>query len=109
MPPWYAWIAGRPSARSNAGDFAPLCPELVVELASASAEGSCGVSALRPRMETYRANGVQLGWFLLPEKRAVEIWRAGATTVERQDAAAPLESGAPFPGLEVDLAPIWNV
>ena len=62
--------------------FPPLCPDLVVELASPngaspSDEGSSGVSALRRKMDTYQANGARLGWLLLPEERAVEIWRGG--------------------------------
>jgi hypothetical protein len=27
-------------------------------------------------MAAYRANGAQLGWLLIPEQRAVQIWRA---------------------------------
>ena len=55
--------------------FAPLCPDLVIELASPSDEGPRGVSALRRKMELYRRNGSQLGWLLLPGERAVEIWQ----------------------------------
>lgn len=82
------WQALSPEQRRG---FAPLCPELVVELVSGSDEGSRGVSALREKLETYRANGAQLGWLLLLEIRAVEIWRAGATSSERQGDAATLE------------------
>jgi Uma2 family endonuclease len=90
--------------------FAPLCPDLVVELASASDEGPRGVSALRQKMDAYQANGAQLGWLLLPEERAVEIWRAGAaSTPERLDDAKTLDGGELFPGLVVELAPIWDV
>ena len=35
-----------------------------------------GVSALRRKMAGYQANGARLGWLLLPEERAVEIWPA---------------------------------
>jgi len=40
--------------------FAPLCPDLVVELASPSDEGPRGVRALRTKMATYQADGAQL-------------------------------------------------
>ena len=33
--------------------FPPLCPDLVIELASASDEGPRGVSALRCKMDQY--------------------------------------------------------
>ncbi|MGB7564477.1 MAG: Uma2 family endonuclease [Prochlorococcaceae cyanobacterium] len=100
------WQALSPEQRRG---FVPLCPELVVELATASDDGPRGISALRQKMETYRAHGAQLGWLLLPEQRAVEIWRAGATSSERQDAAVRLGGGELFAGLELDLAPIWEV
>ena len=35
------------------------------------------MSALRRKMERYVANGAHLGWLLLCQERAVEIWRAG--------------------------------
>ena len=47
---------------------------------------------------------------LLPEERAVEIWRAGAAAnPERRDNATSLDGGELFPALALDLAPIWDV
>ncbi|WP_370593418.1 hypothetical protein [Synechococcus sp. BSF8S] len=47
---------------------------------------------------------------LLPEERAVEIWRAGAaSTPERLNDAKELDGGDLFPALVLDLAPIWDV
>jgi len=86
--------------------FAPLCPDLVVELASPSDEGSRGVSALRRKMAAYQANGARLGWLLLPDERAVEIWPAGGEP-QRLEQAMPLEAGPEFPGLQLDLEEIW--
>lgn len=100
------WRALSPEQRRS---FAPLCPDLVVELASAADEGPRGIRALRQKMATYRANGAELGWLLLPEERAVEVWRTGTADPERLDAATTLEGGALFPGLALDLAPIWEV
>ncbi len=48
------------SAEQRRG-FAPLCPDLVVELASTS-----GASA--------SDEGARLGWLLIPQERAVEVW-----------------------------------
>ena len=55
--------------------FAPLCPDLVVELSSPRDSGRRGKPALRQKMELYRRNGAQLGWLLLPAEQAVEIWQ----------------------------------
>jgi len=87
--------------------FPPLCPDLVVELASPSDEGSRGVSALRRKMAAYQANGARLGWLLLPDERAVEIWPASGDP-QRQEQATPLEAGPEFPGLRLDLEEIWG-
>jgi Uma2 family endonuclease len=78
--------------------FPPLCPDLVVELASASDEGPRGHSALRRKMEAYQANGARLGWLLLPEQRAVEIWRGGQQGM-----------GELAEGLELELEAIWDL
>jgi Uma2 family endonuclease len=55
--------------------FAPICPDLVVELASPSDQPQ----ALRHKMAVYMANGASLGWLLLPQSRTVEVWTAAET------------------------------
>ena len=103
------WQALSPEQRRS---FPPLCPDLVIELASPSDEGPRGATALRQKMATYLTNGAQLGWLLFPEQQAVEIWRApadpaAAATPERLAAAILLEDGALLPGLQLDLAELW--
>jgi Uma2 family endonuclease len=58
------WQALTPEQRHG---FPPLCPDLVIELASPSDEGPRGVTALRRKMDQYQANGARLGWLLVPE------------------------------------------
>jgi Uma2 family endonuclease len=99
------WQALTPEQQRN---FAPLCPDLVVELASPSDEGPRGVTALRQKMELYRRNGAQLGWLLLPAEQAVEIWRAGEAPPLRLTPATTLNEGELFPGLQIDLTEIWQ-
>lgn len=89
--------------------FPPLCPDLVVELASASDEGPRGGGALRAKMDRYRANGARLGWLLLPEERVAEVWRCGQEVPERLENATRLDAGELFPGLKLELAEIWEV
>jgi len=86
--------------------FAPLCPDLVVELASPSDEGPRGVSALRQKMAAYQANGARLGWLLLPHEQAVEIWPASGAP-QRLEQIDVLEATPEFPGLQLQLAEIW--
>jgi len=101
------WRALTPEQRRG---FAPLCPDLVVELASPSDDGPRGLIALRRKMTAYQANGAQLGWLLIPEEQAVEIWAAiDKVEPQRVDAATELDAGPLFPGLRIDLEEIWTV
>ena len=100
------WLALTPEQRRG---FAPLCPDLVVELASPSDEGPRGLTALRRKMSAYQANGAQLGWLLIPDQQAVEIWPAsGAGDPQRVEAAAELDADPLFPGLRIALEDIWT-
>ena len=97
------------SANERRG-FAPLCPDLVVELASPSDEGPRGLTALRRKMAAYQRNGARLGWLLIPRERAVEVWgplEPGAESPERLEAASTLSGEPLFPELLIDLEAIW--
>ena len=101
------WQALTPEQRRG---FAPLCPDLVVELASPSDQAPRGLTALRRKMAAYQANGAQLGWLLIPEQQAVEVWPAlGGGEPARLDAATSLDAGPLFPGLQIELQEIWQV
>jgi len=52
-------------------EFAPVCPDFVVELRSKSDR----LSTLQKKMEEYLANGAQLGWLIDPLERKVHIYR----------------------------------
>ncbi|MFM7513741.1 MAG: Uma2 family endonuclease [Cyanobium sp.] len=97
------------SAEERRG-FAPLCPDLVVELASPGDAGLRGLTALRRKMDRYQANGAQLGWLLIPEEQAVEVWPAsGGGDPLRIEAATHLDAGELFAGLALELQEIWQV
>jgi Uma2 family endonuclease len=101
------WQALSPEQRRR---FPPLCPDLVVELVSPSDAGPRGITALRRKMDLYQANGVRLGWLLLPQERAVEIWRAGQQGMaQRLENANRLDGSELAEGLALDLEDIWVV
>jgi Uma2 family endonuclease len=101
------WQALSPEQRRR---FPPLCPDLVVELVSPSDTGPRGITALRRKMDLYQANGVRLGWLLLPQERAVEIWRAGQQGMaQRLENANRLDGSELAEGLTLDLEDIWVV
>ena len=101
------WQTLSPEQRRS---FPPLCPDLVVELVSPSDEGPRSVTALRRKMDCYQANGARLGWLLLPQERAVEIWRGGQQGMaERLENANRLDGSELAEGLALDLEDIWVV
>ncbi len=97
------WLALTSEQRRG---FAPLCPDLVVELTSPSDEGPRGLTALRSKMAAYQANGARLGWLLIPHQQAVEVWPASGDS-QRLEGVEELRAGPEFPGLQLQLAELW--
>ena len=87
--------------------FPPLCPDLVVELASPSDRPV----DLERRMASWMDNGASLGWLLLPDSRSAQVWAAAPPGEEaapqRISEATQLDAGLVFPGLAIDLREIW--
>jgi len=105
------WQALSPEQRRG---FPPLCPDLVVELASPSEEGPRGVTALRCKLIAYQLHGAQLGWLLLPQEQVVEVWpgrqspEAPLPEPQRLEGVTELDGGMVLPGLLLDLEEIWR-
>ncbi len=86
MPPWFLERWQSLMAEQRRG-FAPLCPDLVVELASPSDEGPRSLTALRHRsltalrqkMATYQRNGARLGWLLIPPAPPCQLRENGSS------------------------------
>lgn len=96
------WLALSEAEREG---FPPLCPDLVVELASPSD----APEALHRKLASYLANGARLGWLLLPQARSVEVWEAGPGEPRVLGDPGRLVAGPDFPGLVIDLQRIWEV
>jgi Uma2 family endonuclease len=83
--------------------FGRLCPDFIVELKSPSDR----LSTLRSKMEEWIANGVQLGWMIVPEKRTVYVYRPGAPAEELSDVDSIAGEGS-VKGFRLELADIWE-
>lgn len=100
-----AWIQ---AARWNAlteteqASFAPICPDFVIELRSASDT----LSGLKAKMQEYIDNGALLGWLIDRNNRVVYIYRPHQAPQELENPAQV--SGAPeLPGFTLAMAKIW--
>lgn len=83
--------------------FAPICPDFVVELRSASDN----LKPLQEKMQEYmREPGVQLGWLIDRKNRRVYIYRPGLADECLENPA--IVSGDPvLPGFLLNMSKIW--
>lgn len=82
--------------------FPPVCPMFVVEVRSPSD----GLALLRHKMETYLANGVQVGFLLDPTNETATIYRPGQEPEEISSFDATLSAEPALPGFVLDLQPL---
>jgi len=82
--------------------FPPVCPAFVVEVRSPSD----GLAPLRRKMETYLANGVQVGFLLDPSTETATIYRPGQEPEEISSFDQSLSADPSLPGFELDLRPL---
>ena len=100
-----AWIkADRWNAltEEEKASFAPICPDFVIELRSASDT----LTGLQAKMQEYMENGVLLGWLIDRKHRTVHIYRSNQAPqiLENPDSI----SGDPeLPGFMLPMAKVW--
>jgi len=83
--------------------FAPICPDFVLELRSASDN----LKPLQEKMEEYMEEpGIQLGWLIDRKNRKVYIYRPGMD-VECLENPASINGETVLPGFVLDLAKVW--
>jgi Uma2 family endonuclease len=83
--------------------FGRLCPDFVIELKSPSDR----LRSLKSKMDEWIANGAQLAWLIVPEKRTVYIYRPGTPPEELSDIDFVAGEG-PVAGFRLELADIWE-
>jgi len=89
--------------RQQQQEFAPLCPDFVLELRSPSD----ALAYVQDKMREYLDNGAQLGWLIDPIEKKVYIYRPQATVECLEDPQAV--SGDPvLPGFMLDVRKVWS-
>lgn len=82
--------------------FAPICPDFVVELRSKTDP----LARLQAKMLEYVENGAQLGWLIDRMARRVYVYRPGQE-VETLDAPETVAGDPVLPGFKLQLTEIW--
>lgn len=94
------WNALSPEQKQK---FAPICPDFVVELRSASDN----LKPLQEKMQEYmREPGVQLGWLIDRKNRRVYIYRPGLPE-ECLENPATVSGDPVLPGFVLNMSKIW--
>jgi Uma2 family endonuclease len=97
-----SWVLKTRLPQDDEG-FLHLCPDFVIELKSSSDR----IPKLKAKMREYMANGAQLGWLIIPENRAVMIYRPNGEP-ETRIGIDSIEGEAPVEGFKLDLQSIWD-
>jgi len=82
--------------------FAPLCPDFVIELRSKTDR----LARLQARMVEYSENGAGLGWLIDPAAKRVYVYRPGRA-VETLDAPETIAGDPALPKFVLQLQEIW--
>lgn len=93
------WEAIAPEKKEK---FAPVCPDFVVELRSASDN----LQPLKDKLQEYIDNGASLGWLIDRKNRQVYVYRPNLE-VECLDNPATVSGQSVLPGFVLDLGTIW--
>ncbi|MGC1306023.1 MAG: Uma2 family endonuclease [Phormidesmis sp.] len=100
-----AWIKlDRWNALSNQqkASFAPICPDFVIELRSASDT----LSGLQEKMQEYIENGARLGLLIDRKQRMVHIYRPDSTP-EILENPEQVICDPELPGFTLQMSKIW--
>lgn len=82
--------------------FAPICPDFVIELRSASDR----LTGLQDKMNEYLSNGVGLGWLIDRKHRRVYIYRPNQEP-GILDNPETVSGDPELPGFSLQMAKIW--
>jgi Uma2 family endonuclease len=82
--------------------FAPICPDFVIELRSASDT----LTGLQAKLEEYIANGAVLGWLIDRKNRTIYLYRPGREP-ETLDNPETVSGDPELPGFVLQMAKIW--
>ncbi len=100
---WVSWQRWNAIAAEDRKGYAKLCPEFVIEVRSPSD----ALPTLQEKMKMWTGNGVESAWLVDPQRKVVEIYRAGEAPEIHQNPSSVQGTGS-VRGFELVLAHIWG-
>jgi len=83
-------------------DYAPVCPDFVIEIRSASDR----VKQLETKMRLWMSHGVKLAWMIDPRRKLAIVYRPDQEP-ELLKEPAILQGEGPVSGFELDMKRFW--
>jgi Uma2 family endonuclease len=106
LSPDASWVSNESLARltrAQRREFLRLCPEFVIEVMSPSDR----LKDAQAKMESWIANGVQLGWLIDGDHETVQVYRQSHASKTRKG-IHQLTGEGPVAGFVLKLEAIWK-
>jgi len=100
---WMSWQRWNALPLAERKRFGRVSPEFVVELRSESD----GFPELQDKMKMWLANGVELAWLIDPQRRVVEVYRAGQAVEVHEDPSSVPGTGV-VAGFCLVMQRVWG-
>jgi Uma2 family endonuclease len=100
---WISWTRYNAVTPEQQKGFAPVCPEFVIEVRSASDR----LPELQDKLQMWIANGAELAWLIDPTRKAVEIYRPGREP-EVLEGGSTVEGEGSVAGFVLELGKVWG-
>jgi Uma2 family endonuclease len=97
---WSRWNSLKPGEK---GSFAPLCPDFVVELRSASDR----LPDIQDKMRMWIGTGAEVAWLIDPLRRVVEVYRDGEA-VEVHENSSSVQGNGCVSGFCLVMELVWG-
>ena len=101
---WISNIRWKEVPEEQRYQFAPICPDFVIEISSPSDK----LDDLFQKMQEYIDNGTLLGWLIDPKLKKVWIYRVDQPVEEIDSFSVPLYGEKILPGFQVRLDRFWK-
>jgi len=101
---WVSWPRIHALTPEQREGFAPICPEFVIEVRSASDR----LEPLQDKMWMWLANGAELAWLVDPSRKTVEVYRPGAKSADVLEGVTAVYGEGSVGGFVLELSKIWS-
>ena len=106
LSPDAAWVSyGRLAqfSKQQRRKFLHVCPGFVIEVMSPTDR----LAAAKKKMEERLRGGIDLGWLIDGDRRAVYVYRKGQQGTETVTGTSTISGEGPVAGLELNLDEVW--